>query len=359
MSQSTNKGLIFGIMIGTAGISLALVWYHKIRKSGAVIHVPKFWALSDAFHSAELRDELHGERGTVVALQGRQLQILEKLNCLVASMEELKEEVRFLKEAIPKLEELVRGELRGKAGVSRASPQHRGSRKRRSEPIPSHSSEEAESEGGCCFPDKTPIQDSSQDGISCGLCQDEVFSDSSQSSIGSQSQIEVRSELIHFSETGMRHATQNVIVPLSPNASSFHSPYTVSHLFLNLLSAHSLSAISHLSSSAVSRQSTSASGLDSQDGLIPQQANVNQAPQDGPTSEPLKDAITSEPLPDESKVTEGPLQDGATSASLSNPEPQGIFEVSRTSDSSLSRSPPASLALEEGQLISVCVSWVT
>ncbi|XP_038607973.1 regulator of microtubule dynamics protein 2 isoform X2 [Tachyglossus aculeatus] len=142
MSQSSNKGLIFGIMIGTAGVSLALVWYRKIRKSLAVIRLPGFWALNDAFPSAE---ELHGERGTVTALQGRQLQILEKLNSLVASLEELKEEVRCLKEAIPKLEEHVRGELRGKAGVSRESP-HR--RKRRSEPILSHSSEETESEGG-------------------------------------------------------------------------------------------------------------------------------------------------------------------------------------------------------------------
>ncbi|XP_038607965.1 regulator of microtubule dynamics protein 2 isoform X1 [Tachyglossus aculeatus] len=330
MSQSSNKGLIFGIMIGTAGVSLALVWYRKIRKSLAVIRLPGFWALNDAFPSAE---ELHGERGTVTALQGRQLQILEKLNSLVASLEELKEEVRCLKEAIPKLEEHVRGELRGKAGVSRESP-HR--RKRRSEPILSHSSEETESEGGCCFPDKTPIQDSSQDGLSSSTCQDEALSDSSQSSHSSQSEIEVRSDSIHFSEAGLRHAGPSVTGPLSPYPINPRSSYAVSNLFLNIRSLHSLSALSQLSSSTVSRQSTSASGQDSQIGLFPQQADMNQAPQDGPSPEPLADDTPSESLRRESQVTAGPLQDRATSASHPNPELQDVFEVTPTSDSSLS-----------------------
>uniref|UniRef100_A0A8D0G5L8 Regulator of microtubule dynamics protein 2 n=1 Tax=Sphenodon punctatus TaxID=8508 RepID=A0A8D0G5L8_SPHPU len=92
------------------------------------------------------------EQGTVTVFQGRQLQILEKLNGLLISVEELKREVKFLKEAIPKLEELVRDELQEKTGVRRISPVHRATRKRRAETsqgaTENTSSEEAESEGG-------------------------------------------------------------------------------------------------------------------------------------------------------------------------------------------------------------------
>ncbi|XP_072783302.1 regulator of microtubule dynamics protein 2 isoform X5 [Taeniopygia guttata] len=67
-------------------------------------------------------------------------------------MDELKREVEFLKEAIPKLEELVRNELQGKGGVQRVSPSHRATRRRKAETTASArettSSEEAESEGG-------------------------------------------------------------------------------------------------------------------------------------------------------------------------------------------------------------------
>ncbi|XP_030412982.1 regulator of microtubule dynamics protein 2 isoform X3 [Gopherus evgoodei] len=152
MSHSENKGLILGIMAGAAGISLVLVWYHKIQKSGATVNFPAFLDLRNRFQYEFHFANLHNEQGTVMALQGRQLQILEKLNDLLLNVEELKREVKFLKEAVPKLEELVRDELQGKSSVRRISPVHRATRKRRAETAygatETTSSEEADSEGG-------------------------------------------------------------------------------------------------------------------------------------------------------------------------------------------------------------------
>ncbi|XP_043836008.1 regulator of microtubule dynamics protein 2 isoform X2 [Dromiciops gliroides] len=152
MSQAASKGLMLGIMMGTAGISLIIVWYQKIRKLGTTMNLPKFLSLSNEFHSINLQDAVHNERGTVVVLQQSQFQILEKLNDLLMSVEELKEEVKFLKEAIPELEKHVRVELRGKTAMHRTSPQHQAARKKKAEASrgisTSNSSEEAESEGG-------------------------------------------------------------------------------------------------------------------------------------------------------------------------------------------------------------------
>ncbi|KAM7079242.1 regulator of microtubule dynamics protein 2 isoform 2-T9 [Molossus nigricans] len=144
MSHSANKELILGIMVGITGISLLLLWYHKVRKPSTAMNLPKFLSLGNAYDSMTLQDEMHND-------QGRQLQILEKLNELLTNMEELKEEIRVLKETIPKLEEYVHGELGGKTATHRISPQHRA-RKRRLATVhssgTSNSSEEAESEGG-------------------------------------------------------------------------------------------------------------------------------------------------------------------------------------------------------------------
>ncbi|XP_073868025.1 regulator of microtubule dynamics protein 2 isoform X5 [Macaca fascicularis] len=151
MPHSTNKELIFGIMVGTAGISLLLLWYHKVRKPEKTMKLPKFLSLDNTFNSITLKDEVHNDQGTTVIFQERQLQILEKLNELLTNMEELKEEIRFLKETVPKLEEYIQDELGGKITVHKVSPQHRA-RKRRLPTIQSsatsNSSEEAESEGG-------------------------------------------------------------------------------------------------------------------------------------------------------------------------------------------------------------------
>uniref|UniRef100_A0A2K5SE66 Regulator of microtubule dynamics 2 n=1 Tax=Cebus imitator TaxID=2715852 RepID=A0A2K5SE66_CEBIM len=100
MPHSTSKELILGIMVGTAGISLLLLWYHKVRKPGIAMNLPKFLSLGNTFNSITLQDEIHNDQGTTVIFQERQLQIMEKLNELLTNMEELKEEIRFLKEVI-------------------------------------------------------------------------------------------------------------------------------------------------------------------------------------------------------------------------------------------------------------------
>ncbi|XP_039743326.1 regulator of microtubule dynamics protein 2 isoform X2 [Pteropus medius] len=151
MPHSTNKELILGIMVGTTGISLLLLWYHKVRKPRIAVNLPKFLSLGNTFDSMTLQNETYNGQGTAAIFQGRQLQILEKLNELLITMEELKEEIRVLKEAIPKLEEYIHGELGGKTTAHKISPQHRA-RKRKLATVrssrTSNSSEEAESEGG-------------------------------------------------------------------------------------------------------------------------------------------------------------------------------------------------------------------
>ncbi|NXD36856.1 RMD2 protein, partial [Copsychus sechellarum] len=152
MSPFENKGLILGIVAGTAGLSLVLVWYRKIRKPSAAVRIHAFQDIGNRINSVGLQNEAHNEQGAVMVLHGRQLQILEKLNGLLLSVDELKREVEFLKEAIPKLEELVRNELQGKGDALRVSPSHRATRRRKAETASgareTTSSEEAESEGG-------------------------------------------------------------------------------------------------------------------------------------------------------------------------------------------------------------------
>ncbi|NXC80302.1 RMD2 protein, partial [Cercotrichas coryphoeus] len=152
MSPFENKGLILGVVAGTAGLSLVLVWYRKIRKPGAAVRIHAFQDIGNRINSVGLQNEAHNEQGAVMVLHGRQLQILEKLNGLLLSVDELKREVEFLKEAIPKLEELVRNELQGKGDAQRVSPSHRATRRRKAETASgareTTSSEEAESEGG-------------------------------------------------------------------------------------------------------------------------------------------------------------------------------------------------------------------
>nr|XP_044993324.1 regulator of microtubule dynamics protein 2 isoform X4 [Jaculus jaculus] len=151
MPHSMNKELMLGIMVGTAGISLLVLWYHRARKPRAAYSLPRCLSLHKTFDSITLPDEVHNDEETGIIFQKRQLQILEKLNELLTNMEELKEEIRFLKETIPKLEEYIQDELGGKVMVHKISPQHRA-RKRKLATVQSsatsNSSEEAESEGG-------------------------------------------------------------------------------------------------------------------------------------------------------------------------------------------------------------------
>ncbi|XP_017910622.1 PREDICTED: regulator of microtubule dynamics protein 2 isoform X2 [Capra hircus] len=151
MPHSTNREMILGIVVGTAGISLLLLWYHKVRKPRTAMDLPKFLSLGNSLDLMTLQDEVPSGQGTTEIFQGRQLQILQKLNELLTNMEELKEEIRVLKEAIPKLEEYIQGELGGKVAVHKISPQHRARRRRLAtvqSSATSNSSEEAESEGG-------------------------------------------------------------------------------------------------------------------------------------------------------------------------------------------------------------------
>lgn len=138
-------------MVGAAGISLVL-WYSMSRKRRNDFHLSALLKPKSSFDLVDFQYETQNEHGTVMLLQGRQLQILEKLNGLLISVEELKKEVSFLKEAVPKLEELVRDELQGKTDTHRTSPLHRSTRKRKAEVArgvsDTNSSEEAESEGG-------------------------------------------------------------------------------------------------------------------------------------------------------------------------------------------------------------------
>ncbi|XP_031211135.1 regulator of microtubule dynamics protein 2 isoform X5 [Mastomys coucha] len=151
MPHSTHKELILGIMVATTGISLLVLWYHKILKPRTSMNFPRLLSLGKKFDSVSLPDESHSEHGASVVFRRRQLQILEKLNELLSNMEELKEEIKFLKETIPKLEECIQDELGGKITVHKISPQHRARKKKVTtvqRPATSNSSEEAESEGG-------------------------------------------------------------------------------------------------------------------------------------------------------------------------------------------------------------------
>ncbi|XP_042334073.1 regulator of microtubule dynamics protein 2 isoform X1 [Sceloporus undulatus] len=152
MAHSENKRLIFGLMAGAAGITLVVLWYRKIREPRKAVHLPTFPNSEKSFDLIDFPYDAHNEQGTMMLLQGRQLQILEKLNGLLVNVDELKKEVKILKEAVPKLEELVQNELQGKTDIQRTSPLHRATKKRKVEATQgmtdTTSSEEAESEGG-------------------------------------------------------------------------------------------------------------------------------------------------------------------------------------------------------------------
>ncbi|XP_077139028.1 regulator of microtubule dynamics protein 2-like [Ranitomeya variabilis] len=144
MIQSEQRSLLLGILTGAAGVGIALFCWRRYGKHGYFLGLPENWSSAT--------NQNQDNQGAVVVLQGRQLQILEKLGSLLKSVEELREEVKFLKETIPKLEEQIKDELRGKNDGRKVSPQHRSLKRKKSEitkPSGEYpSSEEAESEGG-------------------------------------------------------------------------------------------------------------------------------------------------------------------------------------------------------------------
>ncbi|XP_040285545.1 regulator of microtubule dynamics protein 2 [Bufo bufo] len=145
--HSENRSLLLGVLTGAAGVSIALLCWRRYGKHGYFLGLPENWS-----SATENQVQDNQGQGAVVVLQGRQLQILEKLGSLLKSVEELKEEVKFLKETIPKLEEQIKDELRGKNDGRKVSPQHRSLKRKKSETTKTSgeypSSEEAESEGG-------------------------------------------------------------------------------------------------------------------------------------------------------------------------------------------------------------------
>uniref|UniRef100_A0A803KCJ7 Regulator of microtubule dynamics protein 2 n=1 Tax=Xenopus tropicalis TaxID=8364 RepID=A0A803KCJ7_XENTR len=145
MSHSENKTLFLGVLAGAAGLSLTLLLLKRNR--------PRYLlGFSEIWSSAKETSAVQDNQGAVLILQGRQLQMLDKLGSLLKSVEELKEEVKFLKDTLPKLEEQIRDELRGKNDARKISPQHKGIKRKKSETtkgaVEYPSSEEAESEGG-------------------------------------------------------------------------------------------------------------------------------------------------------------------------------------------------------------------
>ncbi|KAM9315382.1 regulator of microtubule dynamics protein 2 [Gastrophryne carolinensis] len=144
MYHTENRTLFLAALAGAAGVSFVLLSWRKYGKPGHFLSWPERWSTTT--------NHVPNDQGAVLVLQGRQLQILDKLGSLLKSVEELKEEVRFLKETIPKLEEQIKDELSGRNDVRRVSPQHRSLKRKKSETSKSTaeypSSEEAESEGG-------------------------------------------------------------------------------------------------------------------------------------------------------------------------------------------------------------------
>ncbi|KAM5164389.1 regulator of microtubule dynamics protein 2 [Mantella aurantiaca] len=144
MSQTESRTVFFGVFVGAAGVSFALLCWRRYSKL-CFLGLQEKWSTTEA-------NDIQGNKGAVTVLQCQQLQILEKLGVLLKNVEELKEEMWFLKETIAKLEEQIKDELRGKNDARKVSPLHRSLKRKKSETnkgtVEYPSSEEAESEGG-------------------------------------------------------------------------------------------------------------------------------------------------------------------------------------------------------------------
>uniref|UniRef100_A0A8C4SR37 Regulator of microtubule dynamics 2 n=1 Tax=Erpetoichthys calabaricus TaxID=27687 RepID=A0A8C4SR37_ERPCA len=131
MSESNSKVTVLTVMAGAAGITLAFMWFKRNGIFSQKVYSPQL-CISNNKDQHSLAHVDGGSGGPALLLQGRPVDVLEKLNALIACVSELKEEVRSLKEAIPKLNERVCTEVFQK-GVRKASPQHRGSRRKKAE----------------------------------------------------------------------------------------------------------------------------------------------------------------------------------------------------------------------------------
>ncbi|XP_042178892.1 regulator of microtubule dynamics protein 2 isoform X2 [Oncorhynchus tshawytscha] len=157
MALSDNKALVLGVLAGGAGLSLGTVVLYNSRRavptSGHGVHSKLYLSSND--------QRVTGASMVVREMPG-QAEVLDRLAELIQCVSELKDEVRALKSAIPKLLDHVRDELRGRSGraegaVARVSagPPNRTTPTRRRRVAggvaragSQSSEEEAESEGG-------------------------------------------------------------------------------------------------------------------------------------------------------------------------------------------------------------------
>eukprot|EP00061_Rhincodon_typus_P007972 g30164.t1 len=128
MTQSTDGkalvlGLLAGVGIGVAGLTLAVSWYRRTKENEGSITAVR--------SRAEFRNRLKASGPRPPS--PRQADILETLSGLIRSLEEVKGEVQSLKEAVPRLEEQVRKEL-SQFGPER-SPRKAARKRKRSERV--------------------------------------------------------------------------------------------------------------------------------------------------------------------------------------------------------------------------------
>lgn len=152
MAQADSRALVLGALAGAAGISLAIVYFRKVKASDGRVR-----------NQRSFGDHTDGP----LCLQTGQAEVLDRLGALIHCVSELKEEVKALKDALPHLQDNVRDQLRGRSAedisARRASPLHRTPTRRKRSGVPTRSegqsSEEAESEGGYI----TALTDSEED----------------------------------------------------------------------------------------------------------------------------------------------------------------------------------------------------
>uniref|UniRef100_A0A4W5QN40 Regulator of microtubule dynamics 2 n=1 Tax=Hucho hucho TaxID=62062 RepID=A0A4W5QN40_9TELE len=155
MALSDNKALVLGVLAGAAGLGTVVLYNSRraVPTSGHGVHSKLYLSSND--------QRVAGASMVVRGMTG-QAEVLDRLTALIQCVSELKYEVRALKSAIPKLQDHVRDELRGRSGRAegavarvRAGPPNRTTPTRRRKVAGGvaraggqSSEEDAESEGG-------------------------------------------------------------------------------------------------------------------------------------------------------------------------------------------------------------------
>ncbi|CAN2390766.1 hypothetical protein PRIEUP_LOCUS803 [Pristimantis euphronides] len=76
-----NQSLLLGVLTGAAGVGIAWLCWRRYGKHGYVLHWPDNW-------SSPTGNQVQGNLGAVMVLQGRPVQILEKLGDLLKKKKE-------------------------------------------------------------------------------------------------------------------------------------------------------------------------------------------------------------------------------------------------------------------------------